>query len=200
MAFTSYYGLHSFVRMPFALQNAPRASKRTMELLISKMNWQYSLHYFDNIVLSFCTVAQQIDRARQIPKLLRKANETLKNWKCISSLRRPSTSKVTWYFIWGREIASHTRDTIKEIMTQQNVTNSKSFLGLGSTFTRFGSTFARTSSPLRTAFGNINSSTLNRTSLSPRHEAYPKNSDMLTSLALTSTKAGPTLNTYVREV
>ena len=78
-AFTTHQGLYEFVRMPFGLCNAPATFQRTMQTVLSGLEWKNCFVYIDDILIASRTfdehIAAVVDR-------LRKAGLRLKAKKC----------------------------------------------------------------------------------------------------------------------
>lgn len=48
---TLQHGIYRFIRMPFALCNAPRTFQRTLDVNLSSVMWQFAFIYLDDIVV-----------------------------------------------------------------------------------------------------------------------------------------------------
>lgn len=50
-AYTFHNGFLDLWRMPFGLKNAPRTFQQDMEVLLTRVEWQFALVYLDDIVI-----------------------------------------------------------------------------------------------------------------------------------------------------
>ena len=81
-AFVSRDGLFEFVRMPFGLANAPATFQRTMDVLLTGLNWKMCLVYIDDIMVFSGTFDEHLQHLREVFERLRQSNFTIKLSKC----------------------------------------------------------------------------------------------------------------------
>lgn len=76
-AFTSIHALIGLTCMPFGLKKDPGTIHRAIAILLTKVQWQFTLVYLDDIFIIFRTPDKQIGHGRQLLTLLHGAVVTL---------------------------------------------------------------------------------------------------------------------------
>lgn len=127
--------------MPFGLHNALGTFHRTIEDILSQVNWQFTLVYFDDIIIFSRTADER--RAMFEPYRscyteyftlnLKKCKFISEKMDCLGHVIRSR----------GLELASQTMDEICDLKQPRTVTELKSFLGLGNLHRCFVLNFAR---------------------------------------------------------
>lgn len=80
--FTSYHGLHLFLRMRFGLKNAPATFHWEMDVIFCFVKCQSAFVYLDNIVDFSHTVEQHLNHLPRVLMILRDTCVTLKPKDC----------------------------------------------------------------------------------------------------------------------
>lgn len=126
-AFVSHHGLFRLIQILFGLKNAPGTFQCAMDVSLSRVKWQFTLFYLDDIVVFSRLPNERIDQVRQVLTLLRNAGVTLKLRKCefftnsidfLGHVIRPGQL----------EVSSHTVDVIRDLKPPTNFTELRSFL------------------------------------------------------------------------
>lgn len=81
-AFTTGRGLYQFNVMPFGLTNAPATFERLMSAVLNGLPWGTCLVYLDDLIVYGETVADNVQKLRQVFNCLRAANLKLAPAKC----------------------------------------------------------------------------------------------------------------------
>lgn len=64
-AFQSHNGLFEFNRMPFGLTNAPSTFQRTMNCILNKFGWKFSLVYLDDVIIFSKSAEEHLEHIRE---------------------------------------------------------------------------------------------------------------------------------------
>lgn len=81
--FTSHHGMYRFTRMTFGLKNAPRRSNRALDVILSKMKWQYFPFYLDDVIIFSNSVQKHFGPLIMVLNLVSAAGVSLKLEKCV---------------------------------------------------------------------------------------------------------------------
>ena len=76
-------GLWEFVRLPFGLCGAPSTFDRAMKIIMSGLNYESCLCYFDDIIIPSIDINQHCERLGLVLERLQKANLRVKASKCL---------------------------------------------------------------------------------------------------------------------
>jgi transposase InsO family protein len=135
-AFVSRDGLFEFVRMPFGLANAPATFQRTMDVLLTGLNWKICLVYIDDIMVFSSSFEEHLEHLREVFERLKAANFTIKLSKCYFGKSeaqylghivsrdgvKPDPSKIA---------------AVENFSVPQTLTDVRSFLGIVNYYHRF---------------------------------------------------------------
>lgn len=117
-----------------------------MDVVLSKIKWQYALVYSDDVLLFSRTLRKHIKHAGTFSQLLKSSGVVL-------NLHKSTAFTNRIYYIGHiiqsgqRDVANHTADNIQKLKTQTTVTELPIFVGLCDVFKIFVQNFAGTASP-----------------------------------------------------
>lgn len=80
--FVFHAGNFQFVRMPFGLTDAHAVYQRSLDLILTKLNWKTYLLFLDDIIIYSKDVNNHIKHVDQILTTLSEADITLKTKNC----------------------------------------------------------------------------------------------------------------------
>ena len=81
-AFSTRSGLYEFLVLPFGLTNAPPTFQRTMDIVLSGLNWDICLVYMDDIIILSKTFEEHLVYLETIFNRLKSYNLHVKLSKC----------------------------------------------------------------------------------------------------------------------
>ena len=152
-AFVTRDGLYEFLVMPFGLTNAPATFQRTMDMVLSGLNWKCCMVYIDDIIVFSETFQTHLDDLQSVFNRLRTNNLVLRPDKCSFCC-----DKMTFL---GHEISNEgiradpaKIEIIKNTLPPSTVSEVRQFLGLASYYRRFIENFAKIANPLTSLTGN----------------------------------------------
>lgn len=67
--------------MPFGLQNAPETFQLVVDIILSKVKWQFALVYLDDVIIYPTTFEEHTPQVRAVLHLLQAAGITLRTAK-----------------------------------------------------------------------------------------------------------------------
>ena len=144
-AFITPDGLWEFVRMPFGVSNGCATFQRATEIIISGLNYETCLCYFDDVIIPLNSLEQQYER--QVLERFRKHNLRVKASKCMFG-----ADKLTHlgHVVSGKGV--HTDPAkitaVATLPDPQNVEQVRSFLGLAGYYRKFIPQIATIAAPL----------------------------------------------------
>ena len=145
--FTSHMGLFRYTRMPFGLKNAPATFQRAVDIILSRVKWQYALVYIDDVIIYSKTMEEHFYHVQKVLSLLRDAGVTLKLSKC--NFFTGSVDYLGHTIRPGKlEVASTNLKALEEAKYPTNQTVVRSFLGMCNVYRRFVPNFSRIAAPL----------------------------------------------------
>ena len=81
-AFVTPNGSWEFLRIPFGLSGAPASFDRAMQIIMSGLNYDSRLCYFDDIIIPSKGIQEHCERLEKVLKRLRHHNLKVKASKC----------------------------------------------------------------------------------------------------------------------
>lgn len=135
-SFTSNHGRSHFNCMRWGLEDALGTFQRAMHVLSTKVKWQSSLIYLEDMVIFSNMPSEQIDPVSQVLTSLPDTGVTLNLKKC--QISKNETDFFAHIMRPGRhKVSTRPIDAIKELKYTTIVTELRAFLGLCSVFSRF---------------------------------------------------------------
>lgn len=139
--------------MPFGLRNAPATFQRTMDMVLTGLNWKICMVYIDDIIVFRETFDKHLEDLQLVFARLTANNLVLRPDKC-------SLCCDTMTFL-GHKISNagiqadpSKIKVIKDSKPPTNISEVQQFLGLDSYYRRFTKDFAKVASPLSSLTGN----------------------------------------------
>lgn len=77
-SFSGHFGLFRFTRMPFGLNNAPAKFQCAVDIIPSRVKWQFAFLYLDDVIIYLKCVSEHFKHVRVVLNLLSKVGITLK--------------------------------------------------------------------------------------------------------------------------
>ena len=146
-SFTCHAGFFRFKRLPFGLINAPATFQRALDLILSKVRYDFALVYLDDIIIFSNSFEEHLVHLSHVLSLLKAANVSLKLSKCRFAQRE--VVYLGHLIKPGRlEMLSARVDALKLIELPRTKKEMRSFLGLASFYRRFIKRFAKMAKPL----------------------------------------------------
>jgi hypothetical protein len=146
-AFVTHCGVHRFKRMPFGLCNAPATFQRALDMILSKIKWNYALVYLDDVIIYPKSKEEHLRHLDEILSLLKGAGASLKLKKC--HFFQPTVDYLGHVIHPGKlAVAEKNIDSIKKAIYPKTRTELRSFLGMCNVYRRFVDKFAKIASPL----------------------------------------------------
>ena len=146
-AFITPDGLWEFVRMPFGVSNGCATFQRATEIILSGLNYETCLCYFDDVIIPSNSLEQQCKRLTLVLERFRKHNLRVKASKCMFG-----ADKVTYL---GHVVSAkgvHTDPAkitaVAALPDPKTVEQVRSFLGLAGYYRKFIPQFATLAAPL----------------------------------------------------
>jgi transposase InsO family protein len=146
-AFRCHRGHYEFTKLPFGLANAPAAFQRTMDFVLSDLIGKSVLVYIDDIVIYSPDVRTHAQHLREVFERLDKYGLRLKASKCSFAQRE---IKLLGHVISSDGIATDPdkTDAIAKLRPPRNVSEVRSFLGMGNYYRSCIPNYAMVSEPL----------------------------------------------------
>ena len=146
-AFVTPTGSWEFLRVPFGLSGAPASFDRAMQIIMSGLNYDSCLCYFDDIIIPSKGIQEHCERLEKVLTRLRQHNLKVKASKCCFA-----APKVLYL---GHTVSAkgiHTDPAkikaVFELSEPSNLEQVRSFLGLAGYYRKFIPNFATVSAPL----------------------------------------------------
>ena len=151
--FTSDMGLYRFLRIPFGLKNAPATFQRAVNIILSRVKWQYALVYIDDVIIYSNSIEKHFEHVHHVLSLLRQAGITLRLQKY--NFFTESVDYLGHTIHPGRlQVARNNLKALREPKAPTNQTEIRSFLGMCNVYRRFIPNFARIANPLNRKLHN----------------------------------------------
>ena len=146
-AFTCFYGLYHFLRLPFGLQSSGSYFSELMNKVLTGIQHKFTVAYLDDIIIYSKTFEEHVEHIETVFSRLRSAGLKLKMSKCeflkqevkylghlvSPSGIRPDPAKIS---------------AIQNLRPPTNVKSVRSFLGMCGFYRRFVPDFAKIAKPL----------------------------------------------------
>ena len=146
-AFVTPTGSWEFLRVPFGLSGAPASFDRAMQIIMSGLNYDSCLCYFDDIIIPSKGIQEHCERLEKVLTRLRQHNLKVKASKCCFA-----APKVLYL---GHTVSAkgiHTDPAkikaVFELSEPSNLEQVRSFLGLAGYYRKFIPNFATVAAPL----------------------------------------------------
>eukprot|EP00173_Palmaria_palmata_P005169 Plantae.Rhodophyta-Palmaria_palmata.ctg8581.p1 GENE.Plantae.Rhodophyta-Palmaria_palmata.ctg8581~~Plantae.Rhodophyta-Palmaria_palmata.ctg8581.p1 ORF type:complete len:410 (+),score=63.84 Plantae.Rhodophyta-Palmaria_palmata.ctg8581:642-1871(+) len=146
-SFTFHAGFFRFKRLPFGSINAPATFQRALDLILSKVRYDFALVYLDDIIIFSRSFEEHLVHLSGFLGLLKSANASLKLSKCRFAQR--DVVHLGHLIKAGRlKMLSARVDALRLIELPRTKKEMRSFLGLFSLYLRFFKQFAKMAKPL----------------------------------------------------
>lgn len=146
-AFVTRKGSFRWKRMPMGLSGATATFQRTMDMILTGLNFSVCLVYLDDVIIFAQSPSQHIHRLKEVFTRLRQAHLKLKVSKC-----RLMSQKVDFLgHVVSSEGVSVDPTKIEKVRTwpvPKNIKELRAYMGLCSYYRRFVLDFANESEPL----------------------------------------------------
>ena len=146
-AFVTPTGSWEFLRVPFGLSGAPASFDRAMQIIMSGLNYDSCLCYFDDIIIPSKGIQEHCERLEKVLTCLRQHNVRVKASKCCFA-----APKVLYL---GHTVSAkgiHTDPAkikaVSELSELPSLEQVRSFLGLAGYHRKFIPNFATVAAPL----------------------------------------------------
>ena len=146
-AFATPDGLYEFVRLPFGLSGAPATFDRALEIILSGLQYDICLCYFDDIIIPSRTITEHCQKLSLVLDRFRTHNLRVKASKCCFGAK---TVRYLGHVVSAEGVHTDPAkiESVKRIVTPQNVAQVRSFLGLAGYYRKFIHNFATLTYPL----------------------------------------------------
>ena len=145
--FVTPTGSWEFLRIPFGLSGAPASFDRAMQIIMSGLNYDSYLCYFDDIIIPSKGIQEHCERLEKVLTRLRQHNLRVKASKCCFA-----APKVLYL---GHTVSAkgiHTDPAkikaVSELSEPSSLEQVRSFLGLAGYYRKFIPNFATVAAPL----------------------------------------------------
>ena len=146
-AFVTPDGLYEFDRLPFGLSGAPATFDRALEIILSGLQYDICLCYFDDIIIPSTTIKEHCQKLRLVLDRFRTHNLRVKASKCHFGAKNV---RYLGHVVSAEGVHTDPAkiESVKRIATPQNVAQVRSFLGLAGHYRKFIHNFATLTYPL----------------------------------------------------
>ena len=141
-AFTTYFGLYEFKKMPFGLMNAPATFQHLMEIVLAGLAREGCLVYLDDVLVMGRAIEEHNKNLMKVLNRLRAAGLHLKPKKCCFA-------QLEVYYL-GHVVSTNGIKTdpwkaqaVSEFPVPSNVKEVRSFVGLASYYRKFIPNFSK---------------------------------------------------------
>lgn len=145
-AFITRCGTFKWRVMPFGLCNAPATFQRTMDLVLSGLNFEVCLVCLDDVIIFSRDPVQHLNRLEQVLKRLQGANLKLKPSKC--HLLRRSVSFLGHVSEAGISVEADKTQQVADRPVPEHLRHLRSFVGVCSYYRKFIRRFSTIAAPL----------------------------------------------------
>ena len=151
-AFVTRDGHFEFKVLPFGLTNAPATFQRTMDMVLSGLNWKICMVYIDDIIVYRPSFEEHLHHLTEVFDCLLKNNLVLRPEKCsfccdeMTFLGHRISNK-------GIQTDPTNIEVVQKAKPPTTVSEVRQFLGLASYYRRFIKNFAIIAAPLTSITG-----------------------------------------------
>jgi hypothetical protein len=147
-AFIFRGGLYEYIRMPFGLKNAPATFQRFMNMMLSTGGLRtFVMAYLDDLVVFSRNVEEHIEHVRQTLAVLSRHGVKLKLSKCQFGMQK---IKYLGHVLDAEGVHVDTEyvKAVKEMAYPTNISELRTFLGMGGYYRSFIPSYAKVAQPL----------------------------------------------------
>ena len=147
-AFIFRGGLYEYIRMPFGLKNAPATFQRFMNMMLSTGGLRtFVMAYLDDLVVFSRNVEEHIGHVRQTLAVLSRHGVKLKLTKCQFGMKK---IKYLGHVLDqdGVHVDSEYVKAVKDMPDPTNISELRTFLGMGGYYRSFIPSYAKVAQPL----------------------------------------------------
>ena len=146
-AFSTPFGSFKWLRMAMGLTGSPKTFQSLMEKVLVGLTWKFTILYLDDCIIFSRTIAEQLERLREVFQRFKDANLKINPTKC-EFFRQEVPFLGHMVSREGIQADPEKTSAVNNYPVPKNVTGVKSFLGLCSYYRRYVQDFAKLARPL----------------------------------------------------